>query len=314
MARIHESFDKYRDMDQRVKLRHIRTFVEICRRQSLKGAAEALHLTQPAVSKTLKELEDLLGAQLMRRDRGGVRLSDAGETFHSFAVSSLRALDQGLTSLQRQNGHARVAVGALPSVAARVLPLASIKFRGLSPDVTIYFEEGTHGSLIQRLRQGALDLVVGRMGPPASMKGVSFAQLYSESVAMVVRPDHPLREGATPASLLDWPVIFPPEGSAIRPLVDRLLLANGMARIPNRLETVSGAFGRELVRSTNAIWIISEGVVAGDIALGALRKLPIASSLTEGPVGIMARIADTPKPAADRFARAVTDAVEALAL
>ena len=64
-----------------------------------------------------------------------------------------------------------------------------------------------------------------------------------------------------------------PAGSAIRPLVDRLLMAGGIARVPNRIETVSGAFGRELARSNDVIWVISEGVVAADLQTKILRKL-----------------------------------------
>ena len=136
----------------------------------------------------------------------------------------------------RDGGPSRIAVGALPSVAARVLPLASQKFASLLPDATLYFEDGPHVFLMDRLRRGALDLVVGRMGPPASMKGVSFVQLYSETVAFVVRPDHPLAGTARLSDLQHWPVIFPSEGSAIRPLVDRLLTAEGLSGSLTRLK------------------------------------------------------------------------------
>jgi LysR family pca operon transcriptional activator len=176
------------------------------------------------------------------------------------------------------------------------------------------FEEGPHGFLMDRLRLGALDLVVGRMGPPASMKGVSFVQLYSETVAFVVRPDHPLGPHSRLSDIANWPVVFPTDGSAIRPLVDRLLLAEGIARIPNRIETVSGAFGRELVRSSDAVWVISEGVVAADLDAGILRKLPIDTRLTAGPVGIMTRADEDPKILVRHFSQAVRAAVTDLAL
>ncbi|MCE8008126.1 pca operon transcription factor PcaQ [Aestuariivita sp.] len=303
-------------MDRRIKLRHLEAFVEISRQRSLKRAAEVLNLTQPAISKTLKELEEVLQTPLMHRNRGGVRMTPGGEVFLQSAISSLSALEQGLTGLRRMRdgGPARIAVGALPSVAARVLPLASQRFGALLPEATLYFEDGPHGYLMDRLRQAALDLVVGRMGPPASMKGVSFVQLYSETVAMVVRPGHPLGAGMRLADLQDWPVIFPAKGSAIRPLVDRLLMAEGIAGLPNRVETVSGAYGRELARSTDAIWIISEGVVAADIAAGILRKLPVDAGLTAGPVGIMTRADEEPKILVRHFRQAVRDAVAALEL
>ena len=303
-------------MNRRIKLRHLETLIEISRQKSLKRAAEALNLTQPAISKTLKELEEALGTQLMQRDRGGVRMTPEGDVFLKAATASMTALDQGLTGLRRlrDGGPQRVSVGALPSVAARVLPLASQTFGALSPDAALSLEEGPHGYLMDRLRRGALDLVVGRMGPPVSMTGVSFVQLYSETVAFVVRPGHPLTQSCHLSDLTQWPVMYPTEGSAIRPLVDRLLMAEGLSELPNRIETVSGAFGRELARSSDVVWVISEGVVAADITGGLLQKLPIDTALTAGPVGVMARAGEDEKPATRRFRQAVELAVEALGL
>lgn len=303
-------------MDRRIKIRHLQALVEIARHKSLKRAAEVLNLTQPAISKTLKELEEVVDTELMHRDRGGVRMTPAGEVFLQSAKASLSALEQGLTGLSRlrDGGPSRIAVGALPSVAARILPLASQNFGALRPEVTLYFEDGPHAFLMDRLRRGALDLVVGRMGPPESMKGVSFVQLYTETVAFVVRPEHPLGAQSRLSDVLAWPVILPSVGSAIRPLVERLLLSEGISDVPNSLETVSGAFGRDLVRSTNAVWVISEGVIAADVADGVLRKLPLDTSLTAGPVGIMTRADEEPTEAIRAFRHAVGGAVRDLSL
>lgn len=300
-------------MDRRIKLRHIEVFVEISRARSLKRAGEALGLTQPAMSKILKELEDILGAVLMQRDRGGVRLTPAGDVFLQFAQSSLGALQQGfdgVARLQQGGGRGAITVGALPSVAARLLPRASLAFRDLSPETLLFFEDGPHGFLMNRLRSGELDLAVGRMGSPGSMRGVSFTALYSESVAVVARPGHPLAESTRLTDLREALVVYPSPSSAIRPLVDRLLIAEGLTEFPQRIETVSGAYGRGLVRGSDAVWIISESVVAGDVDSGYLVKLPIDTRLTAGPVGVMTRAEEAMPPAVRLFRRALGSAVE----
>lgn len=304
-------------MDRRIKLRHLETFVEISRRSSLKRAADALNLTQPAVSKTLRELEETLGAALMTRDRGGVRMTPMGEIFLQHAQASLGALEQGLAGVARMKSGeaARVMVGALPSVAARVLPRASLLFADLAQDSLLFFEDGPHDVLMDRLRRGALDLVVGRLGPPASMAGVSFTQLYTETVICVVRPGHPLTEGIGGfADLADWPVIYPAPRSAIRPLVDRLMLSQGLVQIQARVESVSGAFGREVVRSGDAVWFISEGVVAADVAAGTLARLPLDTGLTAGPVGIMTRAEEEPSETVRLFRQCIRRAASDLGL
>ncbi len=278
-------------IDRRIKFRHIQSFVEIAREKRLKRAAEKLHLTQPAISKTLKELEEIVDAPLMKRDRSGVELTKAGQVFLHFAQMSLASLQQGLDGVERtgRKEKEKLTIGALPSVAAWLMPNVVKEFRELAPDAILQVIDGPHIYLVDRLRLGELDMVIGRLGRPETMQGISFTQLYNEHVEFVVRPGHPLLKNPNLSCIGDWQVIFPPEGSAIRPLVDRFLIANGIGEIPNRLETVSGAFGRVYTRETDTVWIISRGVVANEIADGRLVKLPINTELTQGPVGLMTR-------------------------
>lgn len=90
-------------IDRRIKFRHIQCFAEIVRHNSLKSAAQHLHLTQPAISKTLKELEEVVGSDLLVRNRGGVSLTKQGEVFLHFAQMSLAALQQGLNGVAQMD-------------------------------------------------------------------------------------------------------------------------------------------------------------------------------------------------------------------
>lgn len=278
-------------IDRRIKFRHIQSFVEIAREESLKLAADKLTLTQPAISKTLKELEEIVGATLMTRNRAGIALTKQGKVFLHFAQISLASLQQGLDGVEKEGARARalLKVGALPSVAASFMPPVIREFAQLAPHVTVQIMDGPHGYLIERLKMGELDLVIGRLGRPVSMEGVSFTQLYSERVDLIVRAGHPLLEQPDVKEIVNWPVIFPPEGAAIRPLVERFLIANGVGEITNRIETVSGAFGRVYTRTSDAVWIISAGVVQNETADGHLVRLPFDGDITKGPVGLMTR-------------------------
>lgn len=301
-------------MDRRIKLRHLEIFTAIARVGSLKRAADQVHLTQPAMSRTLRELEDTLGKRLMMRDRGGVTLTREGEVFLHFAEQSLAALRHGLSSLQGlgEDGAGRLAIGALPSVAAKLLPPALARFHGLAPRVSVQIEDGPHGYLVERLRTGALDLVIGRLGDPESMAGLSFAPLYSEHVVFVVAAGHALAGDSDLARIMGHEVLYPPRGAAIRPLVDRMMLAAGLGQRVVQVETVSGALGRALTLGpAGAVWIISHGVVADDIAAGRMVALPVDTGLTAGPVGIMARADETPDAGARLFRQALVGAGEA---
>lgn len=298
-------------MNRRIKLRHIRAFLEIAQCGQMKAAADRLALTQPAISRTLKELEGIVGTRLFSRDKRGAALTKEGEFFHQFARSGLSTIDQGLTKLDelRRGEGATIGVGVLPSVAARLMPAVVEELRALSPDIAIVMEDGPHDVLVGRLRMAALDAVVGRLGPPETMAGVAFTQLYMEHVAVVTGAQHPLA-GKSPFNALgEFPVIYPNTRAAIRPLVDRMFLARGVTNIPNRVEAVSEAFGRAMTLNNDAIWIISEGVVANDIRSGQFVEMDIDTTMTAGPVGMMTRANETLSPVQKLLALAIEKAL-----
>ncbi len=294
-------------IDRRIKFRHIQCFVEIAREKSFKRAAEKLFLTQPAISKTLKELELIIGTQLLERSRAGVGLTKQGEIFLHFAQMSLASLQQGISGVEQGGQAARetLALGALPSVAAWLMPEVTAEFTALAPSAILRIEDGPHSYLVERLQLGELDVVIGRLGSAESLKGISFTQLYNEAVVLVVRPGHPLLAQPDMRRIAEWQVVYPPEGSAIRPLVEQWMIANGLGETPNRIETVSGAFGRVYTRESDAVWIISSGVVASEIEDGRLVRLPFNMDITQGPVGLMVRAGWQPSPIQQVFQLAI---------
>ena len=301
-------------MDRRIKFRHLEVFTSIARSQSLKRAAENLNLTQPAVSKTLKDLEVILGVALLERGRGGVRLTPEGEVFLSHAEQSMAALQSGLNNIASlgQGGAAQISVGALPSVAAHLLPKAVLAFRRQAPDTVLRVLEGPHDHLTDQLRSGTLDLVVGRLGAADTMVGLSFTQLYTEDVVLVVAPGNPLAGITRLDQIQGFPVLYPPGSAAIRPLVARMMMAKGLALFGNRIEAASSAFGRAMTLGpAQAVWVISKGVVAADLASGALVPLNIDTSDTAGPVGVMARSEEAPSAVALLFRQSLFGAVDA---
>ena len=223
----------------------------------------------------------------------------------------MAALQQGLAGVGQVGtaGKARIAVGALPSVAARLMPTVVGEMSKIAPDVEVHVVDGPHAFLVDRLRLGGLDLVIGRLGRPETMQGLSFTQLYEEKVEFIVRAGHPLLDAPDLSRIGEWQVIYPPQGSAIRPLVERLLIAHGVGNIPNRIETVSGAFGRVYTRRSDAIWIISAGVVANEIADGFLVPLPFETANTRGPVGLMRRPDEAISPQEQLFRMALKNVI-----
>ncbi len=284
-----------RVIDPRIKLRHIACFLEVARLKSVVSAAQILHISQPAASKTIQELEEILGEALFDRSRRKLFLTQFGEVFYRYAATSIAALRQGIDAASGAHEATVVKVGALPTVSARILPEAVRLFTQDNPGIHVRVVTGPNDYLLALLRTADADLVIGRMADPAAMVGLSFEHLYFESVVFVVRAGHPLlsERDFSLAMIEGYQILMPTPGSVIRPFVERMLMGHGVETKARReVETVSDAFGRAYLRQSDAIWIISKGVVEDDVAEGQFALLPIDTSETRGPVGFTTR-ADT---------------------
>jgi len=302
-------------IDGRIKLRHIACFLEVAARAGFGRAAAALSLTQPAVSRAIAELEDILGAPLFERGRSGAVLTPQGTAFRAHAGAAFAELGRGIDTLrQPAAGNVALRVGVLPTVAARIMPRAVRRAKDTGLAATIAIESGPNGWLLDQLNEGRLDLVVGRLAEPRAMIGLAFEHLYSEPIVFVARPGHPADTGhpAGLAELARYPFIMPGQGSIIRPEIDRLFLVEGVAGPAARIETTDPSFSRAYVRAGDAVWAISHGVVADDLDAGTLVRLPLSTSVSGGPVGLTTRAGHAPSPQTELLLDAVREIARSL--
>lgn len=285
-------------MDSRIKFRHLQTFIEVARQKSVGKAADVLSVTQPAVTRTIRELEDYLGAALFEKEGRGIRISPFGEVFLKHAGESIAAVRRGVDSIAqaKRSLGPPLKIGALPTASASLMPEAVAEFLKAGTGSRTTIVTGENRWLLDALRVGELDLVVGRLAAPERMTGLHFEPLYAEEVAFVVRPGHPLlrRRNFSLGEIANYTVLMPPAGSVIRPFVDRLLLTNGIGELTNVVETVSDSFGRAFVERYDAIWLISRGVVSSEIEAGRLATLDVDTVETRGAVGLTTRAGEAP--------------------
>lgn len=303
-------------LSNRIKFRHLHTFVEVARQKSVMKASQILHVSQPAVTKTMRELEEILGVPLLERDGRGIKITRFGDVFLRHAGTALTALRQGFDSVSQEidGPGAPIRIGALPTVSTRIMPRAMSLFLSEKTGSRIKIVTGENSVLLEQLRVGDLDLVVGRLAAPEKMTGFYFEHLYSEKVLFLVRAGHPLAHENTAIfdHIAQFPILMPTRKSIIRPFVDRLLIANGIGVLPIQIETVSDAFGRVFVRESDAVWIISEGVAAADVAEGKLVPLDIDTDETKGPVGLTMRTDMVQSAAMQILIQTIREAAEAI--
>lgn len=277
------------NLDNRIKFRHLLCFLEIARHGSFARAADAMAISQPAISKTLKELEDLLQARLFERSKGGVALTPAGVRFMRYAGPCVQALRDGVSTL-RDSSHEppHVRVGALSTVESQFMAQVLSLLHERHSALVVSVATGPGAYLLGQLHVGELDLVIGRVADNPQIQGLTFEHLYSEAMTLVVRPGHPLL-GATPVVVTRipaFPLVLPLAGTTIRKHADSLFVQCGIPPSAQRLETLSPTLSRRYVQGSDAIWVAPRDAVHVDIRQGELCELSLGVSEPGGSVGI----------------------------
>jgi LysR family transcriptional regulator, pca operon transcriptional activator len=278
--------------DGRIKLRHLQCFLAVARTRSIQRAADALAITQPAVSRTIRELESALGVRLFERSRRGTQPTAQAEQWQAHAQACVDALRTALCAISdtSRTQASPISLGALPTVAPGFLPAALCAFQRRRPGVTVRVLTAANDTLLASLKSAELDLAIGRLADPRQMVGVSFEHLYAEPLQLVVRPGHPLLQSdAVLAELTRWPAVMPLKNTVIRHSADSLLARYGLAAPTQVTETISTGFARAMTRASDAVWFVPAGAVACDLAEGLLASVPIATTGTDEPVGLMTR-------------------------
>lgn len=179
--------------------RRVLTFRAVARQRSFSRAARELALTQPSVSNQVSQLEREIGARLLERGPGGLRLTPAGEILlgHADAIAERFELATAQLAAVAKGKRARLRIGALPTALAGFVPAAIARVRLEHPDARITFDEGSSEQLSTRVASGELDLAIvyddlsAPDDPDDDPPGVSRHHLLHERFMVALAPDHP---------------------------------------------------------------------------------------------------------------------------
>ncbi|HHI2540833.1 LysR substrate-binding domain-containing protein [Klebsiella quasipneumoniae subsp. similipneumoniae] len=299
---------------QRIRLRHLHTFVAVAQQGTLGRAAETLNLSQPALSKTLNELEQLTGTRLFERGRLGAQLTLVGEQFLTHAVKVLDALNSAGQALNRKEGlnNDIVRIGALPTAALGILPTVIGQFHKQQKDITLQVATMNNTMLLAGLKSGEIDIGIGRMSDPELMSGLHYELLFLESLKLVVRPGHPLlQETVTLSRVMEWPVVVSPKGTVPRQNAEALLQSQGCKMPAGCIETLSASLSRQLTVDFDYVWFVPSGAVKDDLRRGVLTALPIATQGAGEPIGILTRVDATLTPGIQTLLSAIRKSMPA---
>ncbi|MFC0386255.1 LysR family transcriptional regulator [Muricoccus vinaceus] len=279
-----------RYLDRRLKLHHLRAVEAIHAQHSLLRAATTLGISQPALTRTLQDLEEITGQRLFDRLPRGVRPTEAGTLLVAAArriLAELHRLDEDLDRLS-EPGSGTVAIGTLPVAATGVLPGALTRLTAGYPGIHVRLEQGRTEELLPQLAAGEIDLIVGRLYEPAVPDGFPREPLWEEPISVLVRADHPVLSlpEVTPEALRRYELILPTVsqrvGQEIEVLLDMLGLVPGAS-----LRSSSYGFIREMLHATDLIAVMPRLMMAGDLLRGTLRVVPLPVPAPPRPAGLI---------------------------
>lgn len=275
----------------RLKLKHLQLLGAIDDHRSLKRAAAAVSLSQPAASKLLGELEGQLQCDLFVRHARGVEPTLHGESLIRRArtiLGELRQAGEELTTLST-GASGTIAVGTVTGPAVEILTPAIDTVLRAHPRLQISIQVDNSDALARAMLSSTIDFAVARV--PKSIEPTLFAyeDLGEERISVICRKGHPLlrKRPVAISALRDWPWVMQPRGTLLRNCLDRLFMSHKVALPESIIETSSVLMAMSLVARTRSLAVIADSVASLYASPDRFVQLSIAAPLSIEPFGLM---------------------------
>lgn len=295
-----------------MKLHQLRILLAVAQHGSIHEASRGLHISQPALSKAIAELERELGVTLLSRSVRGVSLTAYGVALVKRASVVEQELRHALEDIESIRGHAEAElnIGFTAVASSGPLPDAMAALRTRSPNVALRGFEQRPQQILEGLREGRLDLglISSNSGPGTA--SFQWEPLFSVPMRLAVRPGHPLRRARRLRPLLDadWLVLDPPDDPG-SPMVSLMRLHR--LEMPRRIvQSASNLLGLQLATKTDLISMWSDFVFSGTggplrMTPGSLEVLPMEDELPDFSVYMVYRSADLMTHACAEFSKEI---------
>jgi len=174
-----------------MELRHLRYFIAVAEEENVSRAAAKLHLSQPALSRQIRDLEDELGFLLLERSAKSVRLTEAGRTFLGEARAVLQRADEAVkTAREIGFGAGELHVGYAPTLTARILPQTLRGFQAALPKIRVRLHDLSTEEMLAGLRDDKLQIAFVIKLPASMLRGLQFEELMRDDFCVAVSPEH----------------------------------------------------------------------------------------------------------------------------
>jgi LysR family transcriptional regulator, regulator of abg operon len=266
-----------------MELRQLRHLIEIVRCASCGQAADKLNITQPALSKSIRNLEQTLGVQLLERHPGGVTPTEYGALFLEYATLVTEELQRAVMEIDQLRGRGRgvVRVGAGATMMQYLLPPAVRAFVEGDQAGSVSFRQGLRNQLIASLRRGEIDIVVGSINPDRLDEDLRQEPVLEDRIAIVARADHPLASARQVElhELVPFRWVLPEAGEAE---LDRLCSSfrrHGLPQPECVVRTASSVFMASVLKSGDYLSYLPAALINLDADFAHLRVIDLAEPI-----------------------------------
>jgi DNA-binding transcriptional LysR family regulator len=275
----------------RMRFTHLRLLDVLARTGNMHRAAEEMRVTQPAATKILHQLEDILGVALFQRTPRGMAATEIGLSVVAYARRTLSDGERfavGLDNLKR-GGYGALSVGAILATASDLLPKAVAELKRRRPLMTIHLLAATSDMLMTALERRELELVIGRLTNVRHAVDFDFEPLSREELWLFAADTHPLarRRGLKIEELAAAAWVRQPSLSPMRHLLDPMFVRAGIDAPENVVETMSVFATIQLVRYAGMIAVLPKSIVKEEVQRGGLIRLPLPLEAELDPYGIV---------------------------
>lgn len=294
-----------------MNLHHLAIFNAIAEAGSISAAAQRLHISQPALSREIKDFEARLGVALFERLPRGMRMTHAGEVLREYAARLFDISRTAQAAMQEiadaRMGH--LSIGASNTNGTYVLPQRLATFRRNNPDVRITMFVGN----TEQISQGVADMrfTLGFIEGPLHIGGLVAEQFQQDDLVPVVAPNHALlqKRQAVATDIDGQPLLMREHGSGTRELITDMLKANGI-RQGSVMEFGNTEALKQAVMYGGGIAWLPRISIGRELSEGALAVLPIAHLMIQRPLSVIRRANAHLNPTSEAFLQALRASLE----
>lgn len=288
LARGARSSRRFARPERLMTATQLRSFLALVDAGSFTDAARATGWSQPSIHRAVRELEQVFAEPLLARRGRGVTLTEAGARMARAARLAAAELAAGIVEVQPgAAARGRLVIGAMPLARARLLPAVIARIMREAPHATVEVIEGSWRELVEPLRDGVVDVLVGALRaqePP----GLVQTALFDDRLAVIARAGHPLAHGAADiAALMPYPWIVGAPGSPLRAQWEALFAGADRPAAPILCGSVMTIRG--ILLDSDGLTLLSPDQVAVEIDAGLLTTIPLPHDAMVRTIGVTVR-------------------------